>query len=593
MSNINRYVDLSPAAYSPMSMNEIFSVPQAMRMQHDRLDDYINTTSGIIKPDPLDVHKDEALNIKKQYDLKLQEQAERLAKEGFNSNSLRDVKSLNREVQQLMAPTGRIGQINAAKKVYYENLNNYLEDATKNKGWSRERALANWKQNMDKPYTGFDEAKNIVQIGQYGAPKKIETLEKLKAVKDLLGEQVVSEIGGSGYNLVPQADGSVILVDTNGKRIETSNAPNLKNALALLNQQMQDPEWRNSMIFEGTDPAAVSNEIAYGIASMLKNDVKDNRSINASLHGYENGNKDETDTPSAITEAVKTSDVNTPYTKALGDLISNMNNTPSPGTPTVTLEGLKSKLTPSQHQRFVDTYNSLVAQGKITKSKDGLIGASQLDKVYKDWQRLDKIQASNQVIIPSSKENDVLASPNLVGKDSNEKNSFIQKRIAIALNDKQKVLYDKEGKPVDLDDIDLKTVQLNGHYSPMNMLPKLGGNTNNTVSPHSITWMDKDGDAHTGYLLRDKTETNNRQYRGASIINKTFNRAVANEGRFVTFTSSDLPELRHTGLDKMRVKYDHKTQTYTVEALKNNKVIEKSPAYTSEEYQNVIYNLTR
>jgi len=342
-TSINRYSQITPSAYNPMTLQEVMIAPQMMRMRHDQADQaLINLQSELAKVDPLDVHLEEANRVRSDINSQVYSQADKLAKEGFNSNILSDIRRTNRNLTDLMSPTGRLGQINNAKKVYQQNFNEYVEDATKNKGWSRERALQNWQVNRQLPYSGFDQSGNIVNIGQYGAPKKIETLEKLKSVKDLLGEQVVKEIGNSGYQLLPQQDGSIVMVDRSGRRIETSNSPNLQNALNLLQQQVNDPEWRNSIQFEGIDPNAVNNEIIYGINSMLKTDVKDNRDTSASLHGYENPNSKEA---KAQLDLIENNSIFSPDALATSSYIDNQNTLKS-------LESKNSTLTPDERGKL-------------------------------------------------------------------------------------------------------------------------------------------------------------------------------------------------------------------------------------------------
>ena len=210
---------------------------------------------------------------------KLTSQAELLSKEGINPNTQGEFLALNKEYQNLVSPTGRLGQINAAKQIYAKNFNDFVEDAQKNKGWSRERAITNWDK-FSKQYTGFDNDK-IASIGQLGAPKKVEVMDVLKDVKNLLGEQVVGEMRASGYNFQPGPDSSMVMVDRSGRRIETSNKPNLQAAQNLINQKLMGREWQDSIKFEGENTLNVYNQLSSGINSMLSNKIVDNRSENA------------------------------------------------------------------------------------------------------------------------------------------------------------------------------------------------------------------------------------------------------------------------------------------------------------------------
>jgi len=293
MGAINRFADLSVSKFDPLSLDEIMAVPLYKQKQHDKLlaDNEALYKSLVI--DPLDVHKEEALKIKKDFESKLDAQSLQLAKSGIDQNSQAEFLKSKREYDQLVSPTGRVGQINNAKKVYAENFKEYIEDATKNKSWSREKALENWNNKFANQYTGYNENKDITNIGNYGAPKKIEVNDKLKFVKDILGEQVVSEAKASGYSLIPQADGSMVFADSKGRRIETSNKPNLQNALNLLNQQMTDPEWKSSIDFEGVDPKSVNQQLTSGVNAMLSNKVVDNRTTDYTYHTPAKGSGDE------------------------------------------------------------------------------------------------------------------------------------------------------------------------------------------------------------------------------------------------------------------------------------------------------------
>jgi len=291
MGVIGRFAELSPSKFNPLSLDEIMAVPLYKQQQHDKLVADNESLYKSLIVDQLDVHKDEAERLKKDFENKLDAQALQLAKYGIDQNSKSEFLKTKREYDKLVSPTGRIGQINNAKKVYLDNFKEYIEDATKNKGWSREKALENWNNKFaDKDhYKGYDENNNIVNIGNYGAPKKIEVNDKLKFAKDILGEQVINEARASGYKLIPQSDGSMVFADSKGRRIETSNKRNLQHALNLLNQQMQDPEWRSSIDFEGVNPESVRSQISSGINAMLSNKVVDNRTTDYAYHAKPKG----------------------------------------------------------------------------------------------------------------------------------------------------------------------------------------------------------------------------------------------------------------------------------------------------------------
>ena len=141
--------------------------------------------------------------------------------------------------------------------------------------------------------------------------------------------------------------------------------------------------------------------------------------------------------------------------------------------------------------------------------------------------------------------------------------------------------------------IDLTKVNLIGHYSPLNKLPNIGENIDNSVSPYKISYLDDNGDTKVAFMTRDASEMSKPLFKAAKVIKSTTDKAVDNEGNFTSFNTHNLPELRNNshGLTGLRVKFNANNQTYTIEGYKGTTLIEKTKPYSSEEYQNVMYNL--
>lgn len=259
---VNRYSDVSTSAYNPLSLQEILLVPQMKRQQHNQLDEYLLNTSGLIKPDPLDVHLNEANRIKSEYDQRIASQAESLARDGFTSSNLAQARRLNREVQNVMGPTGRIGQINQAKQIYNKNLNDYLEDATKNKGWSRERALYNWQQDVHNPYTGFDSGNNITNVNQYGAPKYVNVSEKVQEFAKQAGLSTREFARAAGALRFDQA-GNRYVVNSSSEGVNANNYKQLQAIADTMTLELMNPnsEISRSIKFDGQSPQQTLSNI--------------------------------------------------------------------------------------------------------------------------------------------------------------------------------------------------------------------------------------------------------------------------------------------------------------------------------------------
>jgi len=129
---INRYTNLTPSTYDPLSMQEIMVTPMAMRKQHDDLlakQEAIR--GGLAQVDPHDKYFNEAVALKKGIEDKINQSAQKLSQEGFSNNMMGETIALNREYNDLIAPTGKIGQINAHKKQVAQTIKDYEELAAK------------------------------------------------------------------------------------------------------------------------------------------------------------------------------------------------------------------------------------------------------------------------------------------------------------------------------------------------------------------------------------------------------------------------------------------------------------------------------
>ena len=373
----NRYTNITPSQFSPLSMEETFMVPALKRKQHDDLlSKQQLIRDGLTNIDPLAVHLNEAVKLRDDMDSKINTQAENLAKNGINPDSMNQFLSLNKQYKDLTGPTGRIGKINNAKKVYNANLKEYIDDATKNKKWSREKAIENWYKNRHNKYTGYDDDNqtNITNIDQYGAPDKVELITKLKDIKSILGEQVVNEIGSGNYSITPGPNGSMQIVNRHGRRIETSNNPNIQDGLKVLAQELYDPNsaWRKSIDFEGVDPNTILKQTQQGMRAMTTTKVTDNRSTNASLSGYKN--QADWDEQHAVGQLIENTTSFLPKEFSTTDFKANQKNLNK-------LKDLKANGNATKEQ--------LIELDKLQTFQDQLANKLKTDTVYNQYKKYD------------------------------------------------------------------------------------------------------------------------------------------------------------------------------------------------------------
>ena len=163
---INRYTNLTPSTYDPLSMQEIMVTPMAMRKQHDDLlakQEAIR--GGLAKVDPDKKHFNEAIQLKKGIEDKINQSAQKLAQEGFSNDITGQTIALNREYNDLIAPTGRIGQINNYKLQKAKIINDYEELAAK-QHWTPAETNTYIQKALNKHLTevpSWDENGQIVQ----------------------------------------------------------------------------------------------------------------------------------------------------------------------------------------------------------------------------------------------------------------------------------------------------------------------------------------------------------------------------------------------------------------------------------------------
>ena len=97
---INRYTNLTPSAYKPLTQQEIMTVPLAMRAQHNQTQQQVQ--SGLDELDKLNSLEDstpELIERKNALIKKIDALSSDLAGKGFNNDMTNNVIKLNREIK--------------------------------------------------------------------------------------------------------------------------------------------------------------------------------------------------------------------------------------------------------------------------------------------------------------------------------------------------------------------------------------------------------------------------------------------------------------------------------------------------------------
>jgi hypothetical protein len=563
---MNRYDNGSISKFSPLSFQELSAVPLMQRQKHDQLiAQQEMLRQGLAKVDPLDVHMNEAINLKSQIENKLVSQAELLSREGVNPNTQGDFLALNREYQNMVSPTGKLGQINAAKQVYAKNFNDFVEDAQKNKGWSRERALANWDR-FSKQYTGFDND-NIASIGQLGAPKKVEVMDVLKDVKSLLGEQVVGEMKASGYNFQAGPDGSMVMVDRSGRRIETSNKPNLQAAQNLINQKLMGKEWQDSIKFEGENTLNVYNQLTSGINSMLSNKVVDNRSENAQYIApkvTKNKNGDEETNLDAVNvESINISKnsnlLNKLSGKSTGFTVNVSPTTGIPaGNPTMTSQKvINETLNSTEYKNLARAISRTQKLGNDLKSQKVQNAVTKYLNENKD------VTIQNRYVDANAKPSDLLFASKENSKDKKESSRLLMERVRAGAYE----MIDSQGNKIDKTSTGNYRLEYNGDMTAKSTVlnsennKPLFNNPKQNIGLRRASLIDKDGNSKTVYISRSSSDFDTPQFKAMETINAVSKIVDVQPGIYHAVKS---PLFDAYGMKNVEIKYNKNKNAYNM-----------------------------
>ena len=225
---MNRYSQITTSEFNPLSFQEIMAAPLAMRQKHDNA---IAAAEALrIKADPLDKHLSRALEIKNQMDAEIAKNVDILNKEGYNPTTFQNITKLNRQYQDMISPTGEIGQINNAKVVYDTNKEEFIKDAAK-QNIGREQALKRWNEKTAY-YTGFGEdGKSITNVSPQGVAAYQDYTKDKQVAHSILGK-TVRGVSSQGHHLeVDKQTGGVWEITRNGKRVKSDNTRQVEAAL--------------------------------------------------------------------------------------------------------------------------------------------------------------------------------------------------------------------------------------------------------------------------------------------------------------------------------------------------------------------------
>ena len=233
---MNRYTQLTPSQFNPLSLEEIMLVPSMKRKQHDDLLAKQEFLRGeLAKVDPHEKYFNEAVQERQRLNDQLLAQSEQLAKGGVTANTQGQFLKMNRDYQDSTSPTGKLGMINQHKKDVAATEKEYRDLAIKmgippsiSEHWIQQAM-----DNHMKKTPLYDENGRVI-------PFKIDKnlVEKVDINKDFSDEAAKLGFTTTGKdniwsNIVTSPDGRYTYVNKTGSG--SKDTDNIRNINALIN----------------------------------------------------------------------------------------------------------------------------------------------------------------------------------------------------------------------------------------------------------------------------------------------------------------------------------------------------------------------
>lgn len=575
----NRYDTISTSTYDPRSLQETLMVPMMRRQQHDEANKQVYTQLGELdKINPLDKHYNEAQRIKAELTSKINSQAEKLATEGFNVNTTSDLFKTNRDVQEMYSPTGKVGQINAAKIAYDKDSAEYLKNATA-LGHSPEVVQRNLKLIQDKYNQSpvYDDKGRVISMSIDAMPPKY--IDHISRAREFFKDAKMSSsmIDQLASSIESDGKGGSYVLSKGAKQKYGSNLPQLQAAVDFLNNEINNPnsDVGKSLKYGFKTPKEAIEDIRR--MSPIYNQSEVERGFTSQISNYNPASETktkETAVPTGIMdpsstrtigEELKSVDFSKIGTKYGHSTTGSSPSVAGSGTGTVQSNGngtynykdiLKDPITQSLYE---GSYRKLVKAGKIPAGSNinSPENAKKIGFYMNNHLRIPTV--ANDIIRPDISPNAEMFMGNFAKKSGSERNFSLNQEVQAGFRDVldpdtgivyKKKDFEKGGKA---EGYKLEYV---GYDSPVNARgSKFGNSKEQSVMPHRAILKDADGKVVNGNVSvsRTKQEIESPEFKKAYEINKTYIGALSNLGEWV------IPKGVYSGskrLKEFRVRYN-------------------------------------
>ena len=287
---INRFTNLTPSTYKPMSMQEIMMTPLAMRQQHNQTQEQVQSgLAELDKINSLDYHTPELTERKNMLISQIDALSSDLANKGFSNDMTTSVIKLNRNIKDELGPQGRLGQIQGAYNAYQKNFEDFKK-SNADKNWDDVTMKSNWVKHT-ATYQGYDEKGNITNIGSLSAPEKIDMVDMFKELKSVTGDASLAyKTLTGGTTWFPGPNGSMMSRDTEtGKEIKYNN-PQVVSLLTQVVSKLNDPtsDLSKSRVYSGRSIEQALEESGNLAKSMVNVELGQTNKSKENIHAPKN-----------------------------------------------------------------------------------------------------------------------------------------------------------------------------------------------------------------------------------------------------------------------------------------------------------------
>jgi len=610
----NRYTQVTPSAYTPLTLEEIAMVPAMKRKQHDEIlakQELIR--AGLAKTDPYSKHFDEAVGLKRGIEGDMDTMATQLSEQGINQDMIGKTIALNRQYQDLVSPTGKLGQINA-EKINIAKINEDYDKLAKEKGWSQVEADY-WKGEALKEYNDLSKSpiwdEKTGRLTTYTGPRDIANkVDYSKKMHDYASQAKMSttEFAQAAQQLAKdEATGQSAVMGHSYSKKWGDNTARVLDAYKTMKMEMSDPtsEVYKSMQYERRDPNSLLSQLGSQSNIYLQTQSSQETGDTINPFGDATAKKSDEmlpegvfdpDSTQTLENLVKESD----YTgigqvRDTGTLYPEMKK----GENAITYLAKKKKemgvrtykdvLDPSVHAQFEKAVNILVSKGKLPKGTDPMkiteAQASTISSYMKENSKTFTI--GNDIIRPDIAASSDLFMGELVGKDANQRNALMDKDLD---SYKRDVINPETNKPFTRDEwksfrADGGKVVYDGYDSPINFRGYHFGNAiEQEVMAHKVILYDKNNQPlGESAVTRTPQEMKTKEFKSSYNITHSYRNAIKNPGKWMTTVNTKSGgDVRDT--KGISVKYNNDG---TMSLKKGTSVMEN---ITPQQFAKIMYN---